>query len=51
MGGGSYAVLEWNHYNIFFARPVHDWEVEMVCVFFFFFDEVLYSQRVRLLRC
>jgi hypothetical protein len=26
---------------------VHDWEVEMICVFFF---EVLYSQRVRLLR-
>jgi hypothetical protein len=36
----------WNgniHWNIFFTRPVHDWEVEVVSVFF----ELLYSQRVR----
>jgi hypothetical protein len=30
------------HWNIIFARPVHDWEVQVVFGFF----EVLYSQRV-----
>jgi hypothetical protein len=31
------------HWNIFFTRPVHDWEVEGVFVFF----ELMYSQGVR----
>jgi hypothetical protein len=31
------------YWNIFFTRPVHDWEVEVVSYFF----ELLYSQGVR----
>jgi hypothetical protein len=31
-------------WNIFFTRPVHDWEVKVVSALF----ECLYSQRVRL---
>jgi len=31
------------YWNIFFTRPVHDWEVEVVSYFF----ELLYSHGVR----
>ena len=31
------------HWNIFFTKLVHDWEVKVVSAFF----ELLYSQRVR----